>query len=62
MAVPEHATVADVIRGTGERFSELAKYAEMTSAAVNGEYAQRDRQVKDGDEIALLPPISGGRR
>jgi MoaE-MoaD fusion protein len=28
--------------------------------AVNKEYADRDRQLEDGDEVALIPPVSGG--
>ena len=28
--------------------------------AVNREYAERDRELEDGDEVALIPPVSGG--
>ena len=28
--------------------------------AVNKEYAERERELRDGDEVALIPPVSGG--
>ncbi len=28
--------------------------------AVNKEYAQRDRRLEEGDEVAVIPPVSGG--
>jgi molybdopterin synthase catalytic subunit/molybdopterin converting factor small subunit len=28
--------------------------------AVNQEYAERDRELAEGDEVALIPPVSGG--
>ncbi len=28
--------------------------------AINGEYAEQDSKLKAGDELALLPPVSGG--
>ena len=29
-------------------------------AAVNMEYVERDTTVKDGDEVAFFPPVTGG--
>jgi len=34
--------------------------AERLRVAVNGEFASWDRALQDGDEIAFLPPMSGG--
>lgn len=51
----EAATVADVwpALGLGDEPSGLLY-------AVNKEYATRDRPLADGDEVALIPPVSGG--
>jgi molybdopterin converting factor small subunit len=32
-----------------------------SAVAVNQEYAQPSRALLDGDEVAILPPVSGGR-
>jgi MoaD family protein len=41
----------------GERFAAVAAVA---SFVVNGERAVRSTPVAEGDEVALLPPVSGG--
>ena len=41
----------------GERF---AKIAAVSSFVVNGDRASRDTVIADGDEVAILPPVSGG--
>ena len=54
------ASVADVL---ATLCSEgLADGASLGSAAVavNQEYSRRSRELKDGDEVAILPPVSGG--
>ena len=38
----------------------FALAAERVRIAVNGEFAGWDRVLADGDEIAFLPPVSGG--
>jgi MoaD family protein len=52
--------VADVL---SERFGErFAQIAAVGSLVVNGERASRTTAVAAGDEVALLPPVSGGAR
>lgn len=41
----------------GERFSELLASCRVW---VNGESADPRTQVHEGDEVAILPPVSGG--
>jgi molybdopterin synthase catalytic subunit len=58
--------------GWSERDLDAARVADVWPAlglgdepagllyAVNREYAERDRELRDGDEVALIPPVSGG--
>jgi molybdopterin converting factor subunit 1 len=39
---------------------ELAKLASVSAFAVNEEYAGDDRRVNASDEVAVIPPVSGG--
>jgi MoaE-MoaD fusion protein len=48
-------TVADVWPALG-----LGDEPEGLLYAVNREYAESDRELRDGDEVALIPPVSGG--
>jgi molybdopterin synthase catalytic subunit len=41
-------------------YPALAKFGKSLLFAVNQEYAQSDRHVADGDELAVFPPVSGG--
>ena len=56
----EGATVADVWNGLARDYPAVAPYAESMSCAVNAEYARMTARVSDGDEVAFLPPVSGG--
>ena len=53
-------TVANVWRGLVGDFPELAAYERSISTAVNADYARMTQPLSDGDEIAFLPPVSGG--
>ena len=54
------ATVQRVWESLIEEFPALAPYAESMSCAVNADYARMTTAVNDGDEVAFLPPVSGG--
>ena len=54
------ATVRDVWQGLVSEFPEMARYETSISSAVNADYARMTAGVSDGDEIAFLPPVSGG--
>jgi molybdopterin converting factor subunit 1 len=54
------STVAAVWRALVSDFPEMARYEASISSAVNADYAKMDARVSEGDEIAFLPPVSGG--
>ena len=54
------ATIGDVWRQLAAEFPELARYERSISSAVNADYARMDQVIGDGDEVAFLPPVSGG--
>ena len=39
---------------------ELSAYEKSVSCAINADYSRFTAAVADGDEIAFLPPVSGG--
>jgi len=43
-----------------ERHPDLAPMRDTLAFAVNGEYARGEDTVSPGDEVAVLPPVSGG--
>ena len=43
-----------------KKFPDLGRFGRSLLFAVNQEYARADREIHDGDELALFPPVSGG--
>ena len=58
--VADDATVADVWRAAVAEYPAIAPHARSVSAAVNATYAKLTARVADGDDVAFLPPVSGG--
>jgi len=54
------ATIGDVWRQLAGEFPERSPYERSISTAVNADYTRMDHRVEDGDEVAFLPPVSGG--
>jgi MoaD family protein len=54
-------TAGEIVDALSARFGErFAKIAAVGSIVVNGERATRATPVAEGDEVAILPPVSGG--
>lgn len=58
--LPESATIAMVRDELVARLPELASLSGNLRFAVNAEYAGDEMVVKASDEIACIPPVSGG--
>jgi molybdopterin synthase sulfur carrier subunit len=58
--VPEGAPIAQVFSLYVERCPELAAYRKSVVASRNREFASFETPIGAGDEIAFLPPVSGG--
>ena len=58
--VPGPATVQTVWNALVAEMPALVAYEQTMSVAVNAEYARMAADVHEGDEVAFLPPVSGG--
>ena len=64
LAVP--AEVRDVaglllwLRGRGGGYAEALRDLSVVRVAVNQEYVGPDHPIREGDEVALFPPVTGG--
>lgn len=58
--VPDGSTIADVRARVDEMAGEAAPLVQRSMAMLNQEYAGPDDVLSDGDELAFIPPVSGG--
>jgi molybdopterin converting factor subunit 1 len=54
------ATAAGVWQSLAADVPAVAPYARSVSVAVNADFAKMTTALEDGDEVAFLPPVSGG--
>lgn len=60
MDVPDGATVRDLLGALRARSDGLSRLPPEPAVAVNRDYVALDSPLREGDEVALLPPVAGG--
>ncbi len=60
LEVTEGASLGDLYRDLQERMPQLKNFEKAVALALNQEYSDGSATLRDNDEVALLPPVSGG--
>ncbi len=60
LSLPPGSTAADAMEAIVARWPGLASRATHATLAINQTYAAGDQALNDGDELAIVPPVSGG--
>ena len=58
--VPENIVVSELIHNLQTEFPQLARLIPHTAISLNREFVDPQTRLKEGDEVALFPPVSGG--
>lgn len=60
VSLPYGSTGKDLIRHFAQQNPKVEGLLEVSRLAVNCEYGSPDHVLQDGDEAAIIPPVSGG--
>ena len=60
VTIPEGSRASDVWQMLRRDHRELAEYQQPPLTAINESYAAPDSVLRDGDELAFIPPVAGG--
>lgn len=60
LELPGGASVADLLTHYSNGIPRFQDFLPAVAVSVNADYVRRDAVLRDGDEVALLPPVSGG--
>lgn len=60
VTLDRNATVGDLVAHINEKFPGFTPNPGRVVVAVNEEYVSHSHRLKDGDEAAFIPPVSGG--
>ena len=61
MTISEGTTAREALDQLRGKYAELTKWRGAILLAINQQWAKGDEQLSDGDTLALMPPVSGGR-
>jgi molybdopterin synthase catalytic subunit len=62
LELPEGGTAEEAWEAVSHRFPILGPYRPFTLFAVRNDYVEPDHMLREGDELCLFPPVSGGAR
>jgi molybdopterin converting factor subunit 1 len=60
LELPAESCVSDAIKMLSTVYPSMIDFLPRVACAVNEHYMPRTTQLNDGDELALIPPVSGG--
>ena len=58
--LPDSATVGDARLKVRDELRSAGALLDISAFAVNQQYARPEHRLREGDELAVLPPVSGG--
>lgn len=58
--LPLNATIATAVEALQAKFPDIRPYMGRCAYAVNQNYVPAETVLHDGDELAIIPPVSGG--
>jgi molybdopterin synthase catalytic subunit len=62
LELTDGASIADIKRRFGDAYPAVRPLLGRVVCAVDDEYVADDETVREGAEVALIPPVSGGAR
>ena len=60
LRIDEGTTAREVWESLRQSYAKLADYTQPPMIAINESYAAPDAVLRDGDELAFIPPVAGG--
>ncbi|HLY65858.1 MAG TPA: MoaD/ThiS family protein [Chloroflexota bacterium] len=58
--VPAKSSAIDVFDRVADRYPEMRPMRSSTLMAIDAEFVRPETELADGEELALMPPVSGG--